>query len=345
VRRISGLVTCFVLVAAVSLDAYGGDITGAGSTFAAPIYAAWADGYRKSGGGSVVYHSVGSTEGVKQIIAKEVDFAGSDAPLTESELEKRGLVQFPTVIGGVVPVINIPGVKPGELTLSGEVLGDIFLGKIDNWNDPAIVALNPKIKLPDLAIAVVRRADGSGTTLIWTHYLSQVNPEWKARVGEGSTVHWPRGIGGKGNEGVATYVRYLPGAIGYVAWDFTKQNHIAWTAMKNAAGVAVQPGPDAFNAAASGADWTTSLNSILTNEPGKDAWPVMGATFVLMPAAQLKPDQSKATLDFFDWAFANGDRTAQALDYVPLPAPVIEAIRTQLHTHFKDASNKPVAAQ
>lgn len=334
-----------VLAAFVTIAARAADITGAGSTFAAPIYNAWADGYKRSGGGSVHYRSVGSTEGVKQILAKQVDFAGSDAPLTESELSKSGLVQFPTVIGGVVPVVNIPGIKPGELTLSGEVLSAIYLGKITNWKDPAIVALNPNVTLPDLAIAVIRRADGSGTTLIWTHYLSQVSAEWKKKVGEGTTVRWPRGIGGKGNEGVATYVRYLPGTIGYVAWDFTKQNHIAYTAMKNASGASVQPGPDTFSAAALGADWTGSLVRILTNEPGKDAWPVMGATFVLMPVMQDRLDHAKEALSFFEWAFANGHRTAQDLDYIPLPAPVIEEIRTQLHTRVKDASGKPIAAQ
>jgi phosphate transport system substrate-binding protein len=338
------LVVTFVTF--TTMTARAGDITGAGSTFAAPIYSAWADGYRKSGGGNVHYLSVGSTEGVKQILAKQVDFAGSDAPLTESQLSKDGLIQFPTVIGGVVPVVNIPGVKPGELTLSGEVLGDIYLGKIMNWNDPAIAALNPGMKLPDLAIAVIRRTDGSGTTLIWTHYLSQVSPEWKTKVGEGTSVRWPRGIGGKGNEGVATYVRYLPGSIGYVAWDFTKQNHIAYTAMRNASGVSVQPGPEAFSAAALGADWSTSLYGILTNEPGKDAWPVMGATFVLIPATQDKPERGKDALNFFEWAFLNGHRAAQDLDYIPLPPPVIEEIRLQLHTRFKDAPpDKPVATQ
>ncbi|CAG9224322.1 phosphate ABC transporter periplasmic binding protein [Paraburkholderia sabiae] len=325
--------------------AHAADITGAGSTFAAPIYSAWADAYKKSGGGNVHYLSVGSTEGVKQIIAKQVDFAGSDAPLTESQLSKSGLVQFPIVIGGVVPVVNLPGIKAGELTLSGEVLSAIYLGKIMNWKDPAIAALNPKVKLPDLAIAVIRRAEGSGTTLIWTHYLSQVSSEWKTKVGEGTSVRWPRGIGGKGNEGVATYVRYLPGSIGYVAWDFTKQNHIAYTAMKNASGVSVQPGPEAFNAAAMGADWSTTLYGILTNEPGKDAWPVMGATFVLIPATQDSLDRGKEALSFFEWAFANGHRAAEDLDYIPLPETVITEIRTQLHARFKDAPAKPVASQ
>jgi phosphate transport system substrate-binding protein len=230
----------------------------------------------------VNYRDVGSTDGVRQIIASQVDFAGSDAPLSDADLAKNGLFQFPTVIGGVVPVVNLPGIKSGELTLTGKVLGDIFLGKIIYWDDPAIAAINPKMKMPDTPIAVVRRLDGSGTTLIWTHFLSQVNPEWKSKVGDGTSVRWPRGIGGRGNEGVATFVQILPGAIGYVAWDFTKRHRMSYIAMENASGVAVQPGPQTFKAAAASADWSKSLVPILTNEPGKDAWPVVGATFVLL---------------------------------------------------------------
>lgn len=325
--------------------AHSTDITGAGSTFAAPIYDKWADAYLKSGGGRVNYQAVGSTDGLKRIIANEVDFAGSDAALTDAELSKDGLLQFPTVVGGVVPIVNIPDIKPGELTLSGPVLGDIYLGKITNWNAPAIAALNPKVKLPDMPIAVVRRLDGSGTTLIWTHYLAQVNAEWKNKVGEGTTVHWPRGIGGRGNVGMATYVQHVPGAIGYVAWDFTKQNHMAYTAMKNATGAAVQPGPATFKAAAASADWSKSLYQFLTNEPGQDAWPVIGATFLLLHATQDKPDRGDATLKFFDWVFANGGRAAEALDYIPLPEAVVTAVRTQLRTQVKDASGKAVAGQ
>jgi phosphate transport system substrate-binding protein len=342
VRRILILIASQIALLTATAHA---EITGAGSTFAAPIYGAWADAYKKSGGGTVNYHSVGSTEGVKQIVAGEVDFAGSDAPLSQSELNKSKLLQFPTVIGGVVPVYNIPGVKPGELTLSGRVLGDIFLGKITNWNDPAIAALNTKLTLPDLAIAVVRRADGSGTTLIWTHYLSQVNANWKAKVGEGTSVHWPRGIGGRGNEGVATYVHYLPGALGYVAWDFTKQNHISYATLLNAAGAAVKPGPESFNAAAAGANWSDSLNDILTNEPGKDAWPVMGATYVLVPVAPADPNRGDATLTFFDWALVNGNHVAQALDYVPLPETVAGGIRTRLQSKLKNPAGHTAANQ
>ena len=246
-------------------------------------------------------------------------------------------------MGGVVPVVNGPGIKPGDLTLSGPVLGDIYLGKISNWNAPAIAALNPKVKLPGTAIAVVRRADGSGTSFIWTHYLAQVNPEWKSKVGEGSAVNWPTGTGGKGNDGVAAFVQRLPGAIGYVEWAYTKQNHMAYTAMKNASGAVVQPGTETFKAAAASADWSKSFYQILTNEPGKDAWPVVGATFVLLHTTQDKPDHGKETLKFFDWAFRSGTQAAQDLDYITLPDSVVTEIRSQWRSKVKDASGKPLA--
>ncbi|WP_321926989.1 phosphate ABC transporter substrate-binding protein PstS [Paraburkholderia guartelaensis] len=326
-----------------AIAAQAADITGAGSTFAAPIYTKWADAYQKSGGGKVNYQGIGSSGGIKQIQAKTVDFAGSDAPLKDEDLAKEGLFQFPTVVGGVVPAINVPGVKPGEITLSGPVLGDIYLGKIKKWNDPAIVALNPKVKLPDLDIAVVRRADGSGTSFIWTNYLSKVNPEWKTKVGEGTTVAWPTGTGGKGNDGVAAFVQRLPGAIGYVEWAYAKQNHMVYTAMKNESGAVVQPDTETFKAAAAGADWKKSFYQILTNEPGKDAWPVVGATFVLLHTAQDKPDQGKETLKFFDWAFKNGTPAADSLDYISLPQSVVSEIKSQWKEKVKDASGKPVA--
>jgi phosphate transport system substrate-binding protein len=329
--------------ALIAFTAYGADITGAGSTFAAPIYTKWADAYQKSGGGKVNYQGIGSSGGIKQINAKTVDFAGSDAPLKDDELAKAGLFQFPTVVGGVVPVVNLPGIKPGDLTLSGPVLGNIFLGKINKWNDPAIAALNPGVKLPDTDIAVVRRADGSGTSFIWTHYLSQVSPDWKAKVGEGTTVNWPTGTGGKGNDGVAAFVQRLPGAIGYVEWAYAKQNHMIYTALKNSSGTVVKPGTDTFKAAAAGADWKKSFYQILTDEPGKDAWPVVGATFVLLHATQDKPDHGKETLKFFDWAFKNGNQAAENLDYIALPDPVVAEIRSQWQTKVKDASGKPVA--
>ncbi|MGF6573136.1 phosphate transport system substrate-binding protein [Paraburkholderia sp. GAS333] len=334
------------LVSAVSaISGRAADITGAGSTFAAPIYTRWASAYQGAGGGKVNYRGVGSTDGLRQIVASQVDFAGSDAPLSDAELVKDGLFQFPTVIGGVVPVVNLPGIKSGEVTLTGQVLGDIFLGKIIYWDDPAIVAINPGMKMPDTPIAVVRRLDGSGTTLIWTHFLSQVNPEWKSRIGEGTTVRWPRGIGGKGNEGVATFVQILPGAIGYVAWDFTKQNRMSYVAMKNAAGVVVKPGPETFKAAAASADWSHSLVPILTNEPGKNAWPVVGATFVLLRNASALPERSGETLKFFDWALTNGQQAAENLDYIPLPAAVTDEVRTQLRARIKNLSSKSITTQ
>ncbi|SAK55304.1 ABC phosphate transporter, periplasmic ligand binding protein [Caballeronia arationis] len=332
-----------VIGAFVAISAQAADITGAGSTFAAPIYTKWADAYQKTGGGKVNYQGIGSSGGVKQIIAKTVDFAGSDAPLKDDELTKQGLFQFPTVVGGVVPVINVPGVKAGEVTLSGEVLGDIYLGKIKKWNDPAIAALNPKVKLPDTDIAVVRRADGSGTSFIWTNYLSKVNADWKSKVGEGSTVNWPTGTGGKGNDGVAAFVQRLPGAIGYVEWAYAKQNKMTYVGLKNAAGTTVEPKTETFKAAAAGADWSKSFYQILTNEPGKDAWPVVGATFVLLHATQDKPEQGTETLKFFDWAFKNGNQAANDLDYISLPDSVVAEIRTQWKAKVKDASGKAVA--
>ncbi|MBB4511917.1 phosphate ABC transporter substrate-binding protein PstS [Paraburkholderia fungorum] len=326
-----------------AIAAQAADITGAGSTFAAPIYTKWADAYQKSGGGKVNYQGIGSSGGIKQIEAKTVDFAGSDAPLKDDELAKAGLFQFPTVVGGVVPAVNVPGVKAGELTLSGEVLGDIYLGKIKKWNDPAIAALNPKIKLPDTDIAVVRRADGSGTTFIWTNYLSKVNADWKAKVGEGATVSWPTGTGGKGNDGVAAFVQRLPGAIGYVEWAYAKQNHMTYVAMKNSTGAVVEPKTETFKAAAAGADWSKSFYQILTNEPGKDAWPIVGATFVLLHTAQDKPAQGTETLKFFDWAFKNGTQAANDLDYISLPDSVTAEIRSQWKSKVKDASGKAIA--
>ncbi|QCP50211.1 phosphate ABC transporter substrate-binding protein PstS [Trinickia violacea] len=334
----AGLASALFAIAAQATD-----ITGAGSTFAAPIYTKWADAYQKSGGGKVNYQGIGSSGGIKQINAKTVDFAGSDAPLKDDELAKDGLFQFPTVVGGVVPAINLPGFKPGQIVLSGPVLGDIYLGKIKKWNDPAIAALNPGLKLPDTDVAVVRRADGSGTSFIWTNYLSKVNPEWKSKVGEGTTVNWPTGTGGKGNDGVAAFVQRLPGAIGYVEWAYAKQNHMVYTAMKNETGAVVQPDTETFKAAAAGADWKKSFYQILTNEPGKDAWPVVGATFVLLHTTQDKPAQGAETLKFFDWAFKNGTQAANELDYISLPDSVVTEIKTQWKAKVKDASGKAVA--
>jgi phosphate transport system substrate-binding protein len=327
-----------------AIAAQAADITGAGSTFAQPIYTKWAAAYEKTGGAKVNYQGIGSAGGIKQIVAKTVDFAGSDAPLHDDELAKEGLFQFPTVVGGVVPAINVPGIKAGQLVLSGPVLADIYLGKVKNWNDPEIAKLNPGVKLPDLDIAVVRRADGSGTTFIWSDYLSKVSPEWKSKVGEGTTISWPTGTGGKGNDGVAAFVQRLPGAIGYVEWAYAKQNHMIYTAMKNESGAIVQPQTDTFKAAAAGADWSKSFYQILTNEPGKTAWPVVGATFVLLHTTQANPAQGKATLQFFDWAFQNGGSAADSLDYISLPPSVVNEIRTQWKAKVKDASGNSIAA-
>ncbi|MGZ2749527.1 phosphate ABC transporter substrate-binding protein PstS [Burkholderia stagnalis] len=320
--------------------AQAADVTGAGSTFAAPIYTKWADAYQKTGGARVNYQGIGSSGGLKQIIAKTVDFAGSDAPLKDDELAKDGLFQFPTVVGGVVPVINVPGVKAGELVLSGAVLGNLYLGKIKKWNDPAIAALNPKVKLPDTDVAVVRRADGSGTSFIWTNYLSKVNGEWKSKVGEGTAVNWPTGTGGKGNDGVAAFVQRLPGAIGYVEWAYAKKNGMVYTALKNSTGTVVEPKTETFKAAAAGANWSKSFYQILTNQPGKDAWPVVGATFVLLHAKQDKPERGAETLKFFNWAFDHGAQSATELDYISLPEPVVSEIRKQWKAKIKDASGK-----
>ena len=320
------------------------EATGAGASFPAPLYSKWASDYNKATGVKINYQSVGSGAGLKQIEAKTVDFGASDAPLKDEELKAKGLVQFPTVIGGIVPVINVAGIKPGELKLSGQVLGDIYLGKITNWSDPAIKALNPGVALPDAAIAPVRRADGSGTTFGFTNYLSKVNPEWKSKVGEGTAVNWPTGAGGKGNEGVAAFVGRLPNSIGYVEYAYVKQNKMNYAKLQNAAGNFVSPDDDNFKAAAAGAEWDKSFYQILTNQPGKDAWPITSATFILMNKTQDKPAQAATTLKFFDWAYKNGDKTAGDLDYVPMPDKVKQIIYKSWDD-IKDASGKTVAAK
>jgi len=320
------------------------DVTGAGASFPAPVYAKWADAYNKATGARINYQSVGSGAGIRQIKAKTVDFGASDAPLKDDELAKDGLMQFPTVIGGVVPVVNVQGVAPGQLKLTGAVLGDIFLGKVAKWNDPAITALNPGVNLPDATIAVVRRADGSGTSFIFTNYLSKVNAQWKSTVGEGTAVKWPTGAGGKGNEGVSSYVQRLPNSIGYVEYAYAKQNKMAHVQLKNAAGNFVQPDDANFKAAASGADWSKSFYQVLTEQPGRDAWPITGATFILMHKAQDKPAAATQTLKFFDWAYANGDKMANDLTYVTLPDNVKALVRKQWG-EIKDASGKPVAVK
>src|SRR5690606_7255653 len=314
-------------LAAFAAASFAQDVTGAGASFPAPVYAKWADAYHKATGARINYQSVGSGAGIRQIKAKTVDFGASDAPLKDEDLAKDGLLQFPTVIGGVVPVVNIKGVAPGQLKLTGEVLGDIYLGKITKWNDAAVTALNPGVSLPDAAITVVRRADGSGTSFIFTNYLSKVNAEWKAKVGEGTAVNWPTGAGGKGNEGVSAYVMRLPNAIGYVEYAYAKQNKMSHALMRNQAGNFVAPQEQAFKAAAAGADWAKSFYQVLTDQPGKDSWPITGATFIMMHKVQDKPAQGTAALKFFDWAYANGDAMASELDYVPLPESVKAMVR------------------
>lgn len=317
------------------------DVTGAGASFPAPLYSKWAADYNKATSVKINYQSVGSGAGLRQIEAKTVDFGASDAPLKDEELAKKGLVQFPTVIGGVVPVVNIKGVAPGQLKLNGQVLGDIYLGKITKWTDPAIKAMNPALALPDAAIAPVRRADGSGTSFIFTNYLSKANAEWKTKVGEGTAVNWPVGAGGKGNEGVAAFVGRLPNSIGYVEYAYVKQNKMTFAQLKNAAGNFVSPDDAAFKAAAASADWSKSFYQILTEQPGKDAWPITGATFILMQKAQDKPAQAAASLKFFEWAYKNGDKIADDLDYVPMPASV-KTIIEKSWADIKDTSGKAV---
>ncbi len=329
------------LLAASSL-ASAQSVTGAGASFPAPIYSKWADSYNKATGVRVNYQSVGSGAGIKQITGKTVDFGASDMPLTDEALAKDGLMQFPTVIGGVVPVVNIKGIEPGQIKLTGQLLGDIYLGKITKWNDPALTALNPGVPLPDSTIAVVRRADGSGTSFIFTNYLSKVNAEWKAKVGEGTAVNWPTGAGGKGNEGVSAFVARLPNSIGYVEYAYVKQAKLTYALLKNKDGEFHAPDDEAFKAAAAGADWSKTFYQVLTDQPGKASWPLSGATFIMMHKVQDKPAQGSEALKFFQWAYANGDKEAAALEYVPLPEAVKALVRKQWD-QIKDASGKAVA--
>ena len=318
------------------------DVTGAGATFPAPLYAKWADAYNKATGARINYQSVGSGAGLRQIRGKTVDFGASDMPLTDEELAKDGLVQFPTVIGGVVPVVNIAGIAPGQIKMTGSILGDIYLGKVTKWNDPALTAINPGVPLPDAAIQVVRRADGSGTSFIFTNYLSKVNAEWKSKVGEGTAVNWPIGAGGKGNEGVAAFVGRLPNSIGYVEYAYVKQNKMNYVLLRNKDGNFVAPDDLNFKAAAAGADWAKSFYQVLTEQPGKDAWPLTGATFILMHKTQEKTAQAVNSMKFFDWAYNKGDQMASELEYVALPDAVKQLVRKQWGD-IKDAAGKTIA--
>jgi len=342
-RFITSILVAGTLV--FGLCAAAAEITGAGATFPYPLYAKWAEAYKAKTGVSMNYQSIGSGGGIKQIQNKTVDFGASDMPLKPEELDKDGLIQFPTVIGGDVPVVHLDGVKPGELKLTGPLLADIYLGKLVKWNDPALVKQNPGVKLPDSEITVVHRSDGSGTTFIWVSYLSKVSAEWKQKVGEGTSVSWPAGVGGKGNEGVASYVQRVKGSIGYVEYAYALQNKMAYATVQNRNGNFVSPSSATFKAAAAGADWSKAPGYylVLTDQSGKDAWPIAGATFILTYKVQTKPEIAKEVLKFFDWAYsAEGDKLADSLDYVPLPDNVTGLIRTTWKTQIRDSAGKPV---
>jgi phosphate transport system substrate-binding protein len=328
-------------VTAVSTGLLAADITGAGATFPYPIYAKWADAYKKATGNGLNYQSIGSGGGIKQITAKTVDFGASDMPMKPEDLMKEGLMQFPAIMGGDVPVYNIKGIGSGQIKFTGELLADIYLGKVKKWNDPAIVALNRDLKLPNDSVSVVHRSDGSGTTFIWVNYLSKMSVEWKQKVGEGTSVQWPVGVGGKGNEGVSAYVQQINGAIGYVEYAYAKQNKLAVGQVRNRDGNFVMPNIDTFRAAAAGADWAKApgMYVILTDQPGKNSWPISGASFILMHKTQTKVDNAKEVLKFFDWSFKNGDQMATELDYVPMPDPVVKLIATAWK-EIKDPSGK-----
>jgi phosphate transport system substrate-binding protein len=328
----------------ISAGAQAADLSGAGATFPAPIYAKWAEAYKAQTGNGLNYQAIGSGGGIKQIGAKTVDFGASDKPLEPQQLSQMGLYQFPTVMGGVVPMLNVPGLKPGQLKLTGPLLADIYLGKVTRWNDAAIARLNPGVKLPALPITIVHRSDGSGTTFLFTSYLSMVSPEWKAKVGASDSVQWPTGLGGKGNDGVAAFVKQTIGSIGYVEYAYAKQNNATYALLQNRAGKYPSPTAANFAAAAAGADWTKAPGNylLLLNQPGANAWPITGATFILVYKEQPNPQKAAAVLQFYDWAYKNGDSMAGQLDYVPMPAAVKTLIRKQWVANIHGPDNKPV---
>ncbi|HLW93137.1 MAG TPA: phosphate ABC transporter substrate-binding protein PstS [Roseiarcus sp.] len=337
------LTSAAIVVAGVA-SASAADISGAGATFPYPIYAKWADAYKKETGNGLNYQSIGSGGGIKQIKAKTVTFGASDMPLQPKDVEASGLVQFPTVIGGDVPIVNLDGVKPGALTLDGPTLAKIFLGEISSWDDAAIAKLNPDAKLAAQPIVVVHRSDGSGTTFIWTNYLSKVSADWNSKVGASTSVEWPTGIGAKGNEGVANNVANTKGAIGYVEYAYVKQNKMTFVDMMNKDGKRITPDADGFQAAAANADWAKSDHYfvILTDQPGDKSWPIAGATFILMDKQPTDPAAATEALKFFSWAYAKGSQMAEDLDYVPLPAAVVAQIKATWTKEIKDASGKPL---
>jgi len=320
------------------------DITGAGATFPYPIYAKWAEMYKKASGNGLNYQSVGSGAGIKQIKAKTVDFGASDMPLAAAELDEAGLVQFPAIMGGVVTVVNLDGITPGQLKLTGPVVADIYLGKITKWNDQAIAALNPGVKLPADDITVVHRADSSGTSFIFTDYLSKTNADFKTKIGAGTAVKWAVGVGGKGNDGVAANVQRIKGSIGYVEWAYSKKNKMSHTQLKNKEGAFLQPDDDAFKAAAANADWnkTPGFAVVLTDQPGKAAWPLTSASYILLHKSQADGVKGKEVLKFFDYAFKNGAAAAADLDYVPMPESVTKLVEAAWKANLKDASGKAI---
>jgi phosphate transport system substrate-binding protein len=323
-----GIFSILLILSAGPIQAGGKTLNGAGATFPYPLYSQWAYEYHTLTGVKLNYQSIGSGGGIAQIKARTVDFGASDAPMKPAELDKFSLVQFPMVIGGVVPVVNVPGVGPGELKLTAELMADIFLGKLTKWNDPAIAGINPGVKLPDKAITVVHRADGSGTTWIFTNYLDKVSPAWHETVGTGKAVSWPVGVGGKGNEGVAAYVQRISGSVGYVEFAYALQNKMSHAMLRNRAGSFVEPTIKSFQAAAANADWKNAPGYylVLTDQPGKKSWPITGASFILVYRDQQKPEQARLMFPFFDWCYRHGAETAEKLHYVPIPANVVDMV-------------------
>ncbi len=345
--RLNKFVPSLLLAAGVALTggaAQAADITGAGATFPYPIYSKWAEAYKAATGTGLNYQSIGSGGGIKQIKAKTVDFGASDMPLKVEDLEKEGLMQFPAIMGGVVPIVNVEGIAPGQLKLSSDVLAGIYLGKITKWNAAEIAADNAGVKLPAEEITVVHRADGSGTTFQFTDYLSKVNADFKSTVGAGTAVKWPAGVGGKGNEGVAANVQRIKNSIGYVEYAYAKKNKMSHTQMKNRDGQWVQPDEDTFKAAAAGADWAKApgFGVVLTDQPGKQSWPITSASFIIMHKTQADAAKGKEVLKFFDWAYKNGGTMAADLDYVGMPPAVVKLVQDAWKSQLKDASGKAV---
>lgn len=342
--RISRIALTAVAAITTSWSAWAIDISGAGATFPYPIYAKWADSYKKETGNGLNYQSIGSGGGIKQIKAKTVTFGATDAPLSGKELEESGLAQFPMVMGAIVPVVNIDGIKPGEITLDGEILAKIYLGQIKSWDDAAIARLNPGTKLPKQAIVPVRRSDGSGTTYNFAYYLAEISPEWKSKVGVSTALQWPVGIGAKGNEGVANNVAQTKGSVGYVEYAYAKQNKLTHTKMVNKAGKTVEPTAATFSAAAANADWKSQpgYGVILANQPGDQSWPMTAATWILLYKKPEKTADTAEALKFFAWSYAKGGKAAEELDYVPMPANVVNDIQKMWSTEVKDAGGKPL---